>query len=155
MSAEIIELKTGYRRPSAAGEATGRTLTTTGKNQRLRQERRETWRRADAVTYFWRAYLDFTDQLSRARDAGVKEAHQHPKLSHEDRWEILDRYREALGKQLLTPAPDIATVNWKRHQLSKTFIGTNREWVENVIKNDIAFLAAHPTRKSNRGEVQS
>lgn len=97
----------------------------------------------------WEAYLHFTDTVSRARDAGVKEAHQHAPAwpqNNEARWEILDKYREALGKQLLTPAPDVAAVNWKRHQLSK--IGTNREWVENVIKNDIAFLSAHPTRKA-------
>jgi hypothetical protein len=146
MSAQIIEFNTGHRAPRVAAEAPGLTLTTTAKNARLRAARREAWQKADAATDFWYAYLRFTDQVSRARAAGVKEAHQHAEESPEARFEILDRYREALGRQLLTPAPTLEKVNWKRSLLNKTHIGTKKEFVEKAIEDDIAFLNAHPTR---------
>jgi hypothetical protein len=155
MSAEIIDFTTRHRTPGA-DDAPGRPvgLTTTAKNRRLRSARRDAWRKADATTNYWRALLDFTDAVSRAKDHDVKEAHAHAETSHEGRWSILDSWREALGRQLLTPAPDVSTVNWKRHQLSKTCIGTKKELVEKAIADDIIFFAAHPTRQ-NKGRVRS
>jgi hypothetical protein len=155
MSAEIIDLTTRHRTPGA-DDAPRRPagLTPTAKNGRLRSARRDAWRKADATTNYWRALLDFTDAVSRAKDHDVKEARAHTETSHEGRWSILDSFRAALGRQLLTPAPDMATVNWKRHQLSKTYIGTKKELVEKAIADDITFLAAHPTRQ-NKGEVRS
>jgi hypothetical protein len=147
MSAEIIDFTTRHRTPGADDalrQPAG--LTMTAKNGRLRSARRDAWRKADATTNYWRALLDFTDAVSRAKDHNVKEAHTHTATSHEG--------RRALGRQLLTPAPDVATVNWKRHQLSKTYIGTKKELVEKAIADDITFLAAHPTRQ-NKGEVRS
>ena len=137
--------------PSMAAETS-----TTAKNARLRSARREAWRKADAATDFWDAYLRFTDQVARARAVGVQEAHRHPELDCKAQWKILDRYREALGKQLLTPAPDIATVNWKRHKLSEACIGVKKEHLKKSIADDVAFLEAHPTRNSRaRPAVQS
>lgn len=155
MSAEIIDFTTRHRTPSA-DDAPRRPvgLTTTAKNRRLRSARRDAWRKAEATTNYWRALLDFADAVSRAKDHDVKEAHAHTETSHEGRWSILDSWRAALGRQLLTPAPDVATVNWKRHQLSKTYIGTKKELVEKAIADDIIFFAAHPTRQS-KGRVRS
>jgi hypothetical protein len=54
-----------------------------------------------------------------------------------------------LGKQLLTAAPDMASVEWKRRQLKETtFLNVTRERVEKAIADDVAFLNAHPTRKA-------
>jgi TPR repeat protein len=149
MSAEIIDFLTRHRAPLAddGPRKPVRTLTTTAKNWRLRSARCEAWRKADAARDFWHAYLKFTDQVSHARRAGVKEAHQHPEPTPEARWEILERYREALGKHLLTPAPDVASVNWKRQYLSKNYIGVTKELLEKAIADDIAFLDAHPTKR--------
>jgi hypothetical protein len=70
----------------------------------------------------------------------------HVEISEEGRWSILESYRAALGKQLLTPAPDVASVNWKRRELKS--YGVKKELVEKAIADDIAFLDAHPTRNS-------
>jgi hypothetical protein len=64
-------------------------------------------------------------------------------------WDILESYREALGKQLLAPAPDMASVEWKRRQLKEMpLLNVTRQRVEKAIADDIAFLDAHPTRKA-------
>ena len=63
----------------------------------------------------------------------------------------LDSYRAALNKQLLTPAPDVASVNWKRRELKS--YGVKKELVEKVIADDIAFLDAHPTRTSRANKL--
>jgi hypothetical protein len=53
-----------------------------------------------------------------------------------------------MGKHLLTPAPDVASVNWKRHKLRRSYVGVKKELVEKAIAVDIAFLDAHPARNS-------
>jgi hypothetical protein len=64
---------------------------------------------------------------------------------------IVDTWRAALGNQLLTPAPDMASVNWKRRQLRETYCSAkNEELVEKAIADDIAFLDAHSTRRRPR-----
>ncbi len=52
-------------------------------------------------------------------------------------------------KQLLTPAPNVAAVAWKRAKFSGSdfpYLLVKPERVERVIVDDEAFLAAHPTR---------
>jgi hypothetical protein len=123
-------------------------LTTTAKNARLRSARWEVWRRADTLVNYWHALLKFTDAVSRAKRQGLEEALSHVETSGAERWQILDSYRDALGKHLLTPAPDVASVNWKRQRLSKSYNGVKKELVEKAIAEDIAFLNAHPARKA-------
>jgi hypothetical protein len=118
--------------------------TITGKNARLRSARWEVWRRADAITNYWQELLRFMDAVERAKRHGLKEARAHVGINEEARWSILDSYRDALNKQLLTPAPDVASVNWKRRELKS--YGVKKELVEKAIADDIAFLDAHPTR---------
>ena len=150
MSAEIIDFTTRHRTPGA-DDAPRRTQT--AKNQDLRDARREAWRKADARVCYWSALLKYRDTVCYAKGCGVKEARAHTEINsedHEARWLIVESYREALGEQLLTPAHDMASVNWKRRQLSKTYIGVKKELVEKAIADDIAFLDAHPTRRSGR-----
>ncbi len=92
------------------------------------------------------------DAVLRAKRHNLKEASAHSEVNNEARWAILDSYRDAFGKQFLTPAPDMASVNWKRQQLKKAF-GVNKERVENAIAGDVAFLDAHPPRNA-RSRVQ-
>lgn len=130
------------------------------KNEDLRRDRREAWRAADALSNYWRAALDFSDATARAQHHDLKAARGHAKISHEGRWVILQAYREAIGKHLLTPAPDMAAVTWKRKQLGKAYLDVKKEQVEKSIAADIAFLDAHPTRNSRanklrKGEVRS
>ena len=55
-------------------------------------------------------------------------------------------------KQLLTPAPDLASITWKRAKLARREIVPNclpkAERVERAIVDDVAWLEAHPTKKS-------
>jgi hypothetical protein len=159
MSAEIIDFTTSHRTRIADDvprPAPG-TLTTTAKNARLRSARRKAWNRANALTGYWLALRHFALAVSVAKDYGLKEARAHPGISDQelDRYhEALGEYREALGKQLLTPAPDVAAVNWKRHNLRRDpYIGVKKELVEKAIADDIAFLDAHSVKKKKGSPV--
>jgi hypothetical protein len=130
-------------------EAVEAPLTTTAKNQRLRRERWEVWRRADALTEYWLRRLRFMDAISRAHRLGFSDKTlQRQDTSNENRWRVIESYRDALDKQLRTPAPDMAAVSWKRQKLRKEF-GVNKERVEKAIADDVTFLDAHPTRNSS------
>jgi hypothetical protein len=47
------------------------------------------------------------------------------------------------------PAPDLAAITWKRAKLKSSdfpHLPVKKERVERAITDDVAFLAAHPTR---------
>jgi hypothetical protein len=53
----------------------------------------------------------------------------------------------------LTPAPDAAAVAWKKRALAggdHEYTDVKTERIERVIADDLAFLAAHPVRQSNK-----
>ena len=63
------------------------------------------------------------------------------------------------ARQLLTPAWNVASLNWKRAVLaSNDYIFNNgyvkKERVERAIDDDEAWLAAHPTRRGSKSELQ-
>jgi hypothetical protein len=133
----------------AGREAAGqKPMTSTAKNQQLRKERGEVWRNADAVTNYWAALLKFHDAVSHAARHGLREARLHSRdFSDEARGDVLDGYREAVRRQVFTPAPDIAAVNWKRTHLQQaSWAGAKAERMEQIITDDLAFLKSHPTR---------
>jgi len=70
MSAEIIDFTTRHRTPGADDAPRRPALTTTAKNKRLRSARREAWRKADALTNYWRTLLKFTDAVWNAKRHG-------------------------------------------------------------------------------------
>jgi hypothetical protein len=83
-----------------------------------------------------------------------------PPAENEDRFGLVEKWREAVVKQLLTPAPDMAAVAWKRAKLAGrgfTHLPITRERAEQVIGDDLAFLTAHParTKKGDRHEAPS
>jgi hypothetical protein len=60
------------------------------------------------------------------------------------------KWRETVAKQLITPAPTLAAVAWKRAKIkSDEFkrLPISLARAERAIADDLAFLAAHPTRK--------
>lgn len=70
-----------------------------------------------------------------------------------DRMESVRQWREALTRQLLTPAPDAGAVTWNRRALADeqhVFVGIKRERIKQAIADDVAWLAAHPMRRSKR-----
>jgi hypothetical protein len=68
---------------------------------------------------------------------------------------LVDRWREALVKQLLTPAPDLMSVTWKKAALAQgqyRYVGVSDQRIERAIAEDLAFLTAHPARQKNRSD---
>ena len=130
-------------------------LSSTGKNRQLRKQRNEVWCAARAAVNYWQARMRFEDAIEIAQRYGIPDACRHPAKTPEDRRPLVKNYWAALAEQLLTPAPDIASVNWKQTFLddrgSYVFVEcVKKERVERVIADDLAFLRAHPTRRGGR-----
>jgi hypothetical protein len=126
--------------------------TETAKNFRIRTERRDAWWHAGRVTEYWRTRVDWHSALGTAQQYGIADGASFPSAENESRLGLVDAWREAVVKQLLTPAPDGAAVAWKRAQLAgREFkqLPAKAERIERMIADDVAFLAAHPTRRSN------
>jgi hypothetical protein len=125
----------------------------TAENGRLRQERYEVWRMAEAATRYWRLRMEFQSAISWAQQMEIPEGRSHPSDPEDrDRMSMVEKYRAALVKQLLTPARDAAAVSWKQAALAKGqhhYTGVKPERIERAIADDLAFLAAHPVRRSN------
>jgi len=105
---------------------------------------------AEAATRYWRLRLDFQSAVSWAQQMGVPEGRDHPADPEDrDRMPNVERYRAALVRQLLTPAPDVASVKWKQAALAggeHKYTGVKTERIERAIADDVVFLTAHPTR---------
>ena len=129
-----------------------RILSPTCKNKRLRDRRHDAWRMADSIRDYWHARLKFDDAISRAQRMGTPEGRFHPPCDHDDRWAMLAKYREAIAQQMLTPAPDAAAITWKQNALARgkyEYTGLKPDRLKHAIADDLAFLAAHPVRRSN------
>ena len=126
----------------------------TAKNAKLRQQRRDAWRAAEARTAYGHARMKLHRAISgaqtwRAFPEGLL-GEIHPEYDS-DEWMLLVRsYRSALAKQFLTPAHGAADVEWKRKALAAenlTFIELTRERIEFAIAQDVEFLTSHPMRR--------
>jgi hypothetical protein len=143
---EMVAEEIGARPPAGS-------LSITGKNERLRKERHEVWRAAEAATHYWRARLDLHGAISWAQRMETPEGRAHPAINDEDRYPLVEKWRAALVRQLLTPAWNGASVKWKQAALARgdhCFTDVKPERIERAIADDLAFLAAHPVRQSNR-----
>lgn len=125
----------------------------TARNARLRIDRKEAWRMAEAAVQYWRARLDVQAAIERAQRLGIPEGRSHP-ADDDSRQPMVEKWRAALVRQLLTPAPDANSVKWKQMKLASELDGyyaldVKPERIERSIADDLAFLAAHPTRRSN------
>jgi hypothetical protein len=162
MTAEIIKFPSSTEEWAALQEMVAEEIderppagssSATAENGRLRKERHEVWQMAEAATRYWRVRIDFQSAVSWAQRMEIPEGRLHPSDPEErDRMPMVERYRAALVKQLLTPAWDANSVKWKQAALARgdlCYTGVKPERVERAIADDLAFLAAHPTRRSN------
>jgi hypothetical protein len=128
------------------------TLTESCRNHRLRQARRDVWWQASQLTDYLRARMDWHSALSTAQSWNVPGANSYPRCKDdENRIADVSAWRVALVQQMLTPAPDVAAVNWKRIQLrggQYRYVGVKPERLQRAIDADVEWLAAHPSRKS-------
>jgi hypothetical protein len=123
--------------------------TETAKNSRIRSARRDAWWHADRVSDYWRARLDWSGALGIAQQYGIADSASFPSAENENRFGLVDKWREAVAKKLLMPAPDLAAITWKRAKLKSSdfpCLPVKKERVERAIADDVAFLAAHPVR---------
>jgi hypothetical protein len=90
--------------------------------------------------------------IARAQSHGLPEGNNHPPHNPDERWTLLANWRQAIAQQLLTPAPDTAAVAWKKAALDggqHEYTDIKTERIDRAIADDLAFLAAHPIRRSN------
>jgi hypothetical protein len=124
----------------------------TAENGRLRQERYEVWQMAEAATRYWRLRMEFQSAISWAQQMEIPEGRSHPSDPEDrDRQPMVDKWRAALVRQLLTPAWDTASVAWKQNALARgkyEYTGLEPDRLKHAISEDLAFLAAHPVRQS-------
>jgi hypothetical protein len=137
----------------AVFETAPETLTITCRNKRLREQRKIPWRKAEVTTKYWRARMDWYDALTSAQvAAGDKGDHRV------DRDLSLQKWRDAIGAQMLTPAPDVGAITWKRGQMRDhqwRWSSVTDKQVERALAADIAWLEQHPTKKSLLAAAQA
>ena len=124
-------------------------LTETCKNQRLRNARKVAWSLARHTTDYFRGLLDWESTLSFAQGQGIPDALNYPEVDPGRRYTLVEKWRAVLVKQLLTPAPDVGAVTWKKAALKQgqhTHIGVKTERIEQAIAADVEWLNAHPTK---------
>jgi len=70
---------------------------------------------------------------------------------------LIDQWRAGLSKQMLTPAPDVTAVMWKRTQMRKEhrFTDVKPERLQRAIDANVEWLKAHPSRKSIAASLQA
>jgi len=128
-------------------------ITDTCINQRLRGDRRDVWLEADAVMDYWHAVMKMDTAISRVQRHETPEGNLHPIREPKDYWGLVANYRIAWARLMLTPAPDMRSVTWKRAELKAekhkhTDLKTER--IERAIADDVEFLKTHPTRRSGK-----
>jgi crotonobetainyl-CoA:carnitine CoA-transferase CaiB-like acyl-CoA transferase len=131
----------------------GEGLTETCRNLRLRSDRMEAWREADAVMDYWLISMKMDAAISYVQRFDVPEGKLHPVREPKDHETLIERYRLAWCHLMLTPAPNNREVEWKRAQLKAEnyeYTGLTPERIEQAIADDIAFLKAHPTRRRDQ-----
>ena len=125
--------------------------TETAKNARIRTERNDAWWLAERTAEYWQARYKWRNALATAQRWGIADAQSFP--SADESWSgQVDKWRETVAKQLITPAPTLAAVAWKRAKIKSDefkWLPISLARAERAIADDLAFLAAHPTRRSN------
>jgi hypothetical protein len=122
------------------------SLTETGRNFRLRQQRFADWQDADAVREYWKAALGMDSAIHRVQLHELPEGDLHQPLAPGSCWPILAKYDAAIVAQLLTPAPTALEITWKRAVFKAgrhKHTDVKPERIERAIAEDVAFLAAH------------
>ena len=121
MTANIIEFKSAtrnrdFRIMDDRAEPSTETLSPTLKNRRLRDKGMLAG--GDAVTGYWQARLKLNFAVLLVQRCDALEGRDHPAVNPGDDWPLLKSYRKALVEQLLTPAPTLADVCWKKAKLA-------------------------------------
>lgn len=145
--------KTGSSREPVSTLPRNEPATETGRNFRLRQQRRDEWLRADAVREYWKAARKMDSAIHRVQNHELPEGEMHQPLVPRSWQPIMAKYRAAIMAQLLTPAPTAREIEWKRAAFKAGdhgYTDVKPEMIERAIAADVEFLKAHPTRRSGK-----
>lgn len=127
--------------------------TETGKNAKLRLQRREAWWQSERRVEYWKACMKMHSAIRSAQLAGLPEGDNHQRAEDWHWHPIIDSYRKAIAELLLTPASTLLNVAWKQKALAAEehkYTDLSSERVEAAIARDLKFLAAHPTRRKRK-----
>ncbi|MCW2219503.1 hypothetical protein M2232_003035 [Bradyrhizobium japonicum] len=128
--------------------------TETGKNAKIRRQRREAWWQSERRVEYWKACMKMHSAIRSAQLAGLPEGDNHQTAENWHWHPIIDSYRKAIAELLLTPASTLLNVAWKQKALAAEehkYTDLSSERVEAAIARDLEFLTAHPTRRKPAG----
>jgi hypothetical protein len=94
--------------------------------------------------------LDWQIALELAQADDIGDAKTYASVVHGERFVLGELWRAALVSQMLTPAPDVNAVAWKRAVLSggqPGFVSVAPETLHKAIADDVQWLNDHPTRR--------
>lgn len=128
-------------------------LTDTHYNSLARNSLREAWDKARLTTDYFQAKhaLIFAEMIYKIRVVGCSDVKEH--AYEQERLDIVDQLRAAVAVQIMTPAPDLAAVDWKKRKVKDKLVRYGSLTTEQImarIAEDEAFLAAHPITKRPR-----
>ncbi|WP_426615757.1 hypothetical protein [Bradyrhizobium sp. McL0616] len=124
--------------------------TETGKNAKLRLQRREAWWQAERQVEYWKACMKMHHAISNVQRAGMPEGDNHQEAEHWHWHPIAENYRKAVARLFLTPASTQLNIAWKKKALAAkehNYTELTDKQIERAIQRDLEFLAAHPTRR--------
>lgn len=122
-------------------------------NESLRRGRDGAWDRADVKVQFLRAQLEYCRAVATAQKYGLPEARGLLTLDHAADLQLVESWRMAVMEKILTPAPKVAALTWKRRKVAALNAydwvgGVKPARVEKMLAEDEAFLKAFPARHS-------
>lgn len=172
IESNIIQFNAVRRQPLPPA-ADGSPLSETGRNEQLRRKRRDVWHRMSTKLDYWTAWRKLHSEINRAFDCGFLDELDCPapliKMHDFEKPYLLDNeirhsIQAAEIELLLTPAPDVAAIQWKRKTFAKSWyqcedadaVFLRKHFrdkpppfrdIERAIADDEAWLMAHPARQ--------
>ena len=147
-----VRVLVSAERPAAA-YSRHEPATITAENFRLRKERYDAWRPVDAVMGYWLAAMKMHTAISILQNFGAVEVERYPFIEPEEHGTLVNKYRLAWCKLMLTPGPNSGHVRWKRMQLiakNYEYTGLKPERIEQAVEADVEWLETHPVRGNRR-----
>jgi hypothetical protein len=102
---------------------------------------------------YWLAAMRMHTAISCMQNFGAIEGDRYPFIEPEEHGTLVNKYRLAWCKLMLTPGPNSCHVRWKRMQLiakNYEYTGLSPERIEQAIDADVEWLNAHPVRGCKR-----
>lgn len=122
----------------------------TARNAQLRRERHEAWHVAFLRMRYWEAAVTLHHRISCVQKMGAPEGRNHSPIDPNDLHTLVANREAATAHLLLTPAPRLDAVQWKRKILAsgRRCGALTAAEIEAAIAEDEEFLASHPLRQS-------